>query len=90
MIIISSKAEIHAPLFECDTWVSPNIKTQAATSCAKHENVQAEAATEKTEATTDCAKHGNVVTEAATGKAEAATGCAKHRNVVTEAATGKT
>ncbi|MCC5617111.1 hypothetical protein LC605_18905 [Nostoc sp. CHAB 5836] len=65
------------------------VKAEAATDCAKHPNVKAEAATGKAEAATDCAKHPNVKAEAATGKAEAATDCAKHPNIKAEAATGK-
>ncbi|MFK0730656.1 MAG: hypothetical protein ACIWVG_05710 [Gloeotrichia echinulata HAB0833] len=52
------------------------MKAEAATVCAKHGNVKAEAATGLTEAATACAKHGNVKAEAATGLTEAATVCA--------------
>jgi hypothetical protein len=44
------------------------VKAEAATGCAKHGNVKAEAATRKAEAATDCAKHGNVKAEAAIRK----------------------
>ncbi|MEH2264833.1 hypothetical protein [Nostoc sp.] len=59
-----------------------NVKAKAATDCAKHGNVKAEAATRKAEAATGKA-------EAATGKAEAATRKAEAATGKTEAATGK-
>ncbi|MBD0266639.1 MAG: hypothetical protein ICV78_29135 [Tolypothrix sp. Co-bin9] len=58
------------------------MKAEAATECAKHGNVLAEAAARKAEAATECAKHGNVL-------AEAATECAKHGNALAEAAARK-
>ncbi|MBW4431288.1 MAG: hypothetical protein KME28_06055 [Pelatocladus maniniholoensis HA4357-MV3] len=65
-------------------------KTEAATGCAKHGNVNPEAAARNPEAATGCAKHGNVNPEAAARKTEVATGCAKHGNVNPEAAARKT
>ncbi|MEH2439635.1 hypothetical protein [Nostoc sp.] len=67
-----------------------NVKAKAATDCAKHGNVKAEAATGKAEAATGKAETATGKAEAATGKAEVATGKAEAATGKAEAATGKT
>ncbi|MEH2198535.1 hypothetical protein [Nostoc sp.] len=66
-----------------------NVKAKAATDCAKHGNVKAEAATRKAEAATGKAEAATGKAEAATGKAEVATGKAEAATGKAEAATGK-
>ncbi|MEH2092293.1 MULTISPECIES: hypothetical protein [unclassified Nostoc] len=67
-----------------------NVKAKAATDCAKHGNVKAEAATGKAEAATGKTEVATGKAEAATGKAEVATGKAEVATGKAEAATGKT